>query len=102
MSKRSRACDISYDTRAKVIRRDGGTCIICGKAWGLQVAHYIPRSQGGLGVEQNLVLLCPQCHADFDNGHRRKDFGDYIRNYLKRYYTGWNTQELIYDKWRDL
>lgn len=100
-SKRSKACDISPRVRARVLCRDGGECIICHKSWGLQVAHYIPRSQGGLGVEQNLVLLCPECHADFDNGNKRKDYGDYIRNYLKWQYADWNEKDLIYDKWRE-
>ena len=53
-------------------------------------------------MEQNLVLLCPVCHADYDNGSKRKDYGDYIRNYLKWHYTDWSEKDLVYDKWRDI
>lgn len=100
MSRRSRACDIPQKVRERVYYRDDCQCIICHRSTGLQTAHYIPRSQGGLGIEQNLVLLCIGCHIDFDNGDKRKDYGDFIRNYLKRHYPGWDESKLKYDKWR--
>lgn len=101
MSKRSKACDISPKVRLKVNIRDNLECVICHRSRGLQVAHYIPRSQGGLGIEENLVLLCLECHQAYDNGDKRKDYGDFIHNYLKWHYPGWDVKNLIYDKWRD-
>ena len=32
--------------------------------------HIVPRSQGGLGVEQNGVLGCAGHHALMDNGNK--------------------------------
>lgn len=98
MSKRSRACDISPRVRARVMCRDGAECVICHKGVNLQIAHYIGRAQGGLGIEENLVVLCVGCHIDYDNGDKRRDYADYIRNYLKWHYTDWNEGKLKYKK----
>ena len=98
MSNRSKACDISPRVRVRVVARDGMECIICHK-YGTQVAHYIGRAQGGLGIEENLVLLCPECHMAYDNGNKRQEYGEFIRKYLSWNYPDWNETNLIYDKW---
>jgi hypothetical protein len=57
-------------------------------------------STDGLGIEQNVVTLCPKCHEDFDNGFLREKIGNYIREYLKSIYGAtWCESELVYDKW---
>ena len=99
--KRKTACDITQKTRHKVYERDGA-CIICGSHSMLQAAHYIGRAQGGLGIEENLVILCAKCHADYDNGYKRKEYGEFIRAYLTNRYPGWDEEELRYNKWRYL
>lgn len=99
MSKRSKACDITDRVRLRVRIRDDNECIICHSGRCLQIAHYIPRSQGGLGIEENLVLMCFDCHMEYDNGRKRKEYGDYIRQYLQWQYTDWNEEKLKYDKW---
>ena len=91
-------CDISPKVRQAVYERDGGLCIICGRQ-GLPNAHYIPRSKGGLGIEQNIVTLCIKCHHDFDNGTKRTEYGKSIKKYLQGKYTNWNEKKLVYDKW---
>lgn len=52
MSKRSEACSISIKTKQIVYDRDNQKCIICGKYVPMSNAnaHYIKRSQGGLGI----------------------------------------------------
>lgn len=100
-SKRSRACEIRPKVKEAVRRRDAGRCIICRQP-GLPNAHYIPRSQGGLGVEQNIVTLCPSCHIAYDNGHKRREYKELIRNYLMSRYRNWNEKDLIYDKWKEV
>lgn len=100
-SKRTKACEISRETKEKVYERDGGLCIICHQA-GIPNAHYIRRSQGGLGIEQNIVTLCPKCHNSFDNGFKREEYGTIIQKYLKNQYTDWNEKDLIYNKWKNL
>lgn len=99
-SKRTKACEIPQAVRDKVFERDNYRCIICGKP-GIPNAHYIRRSQGGLGIEQNVVTLCLICHNSYDNGFLREKIGKAIKEYLElKYYPNWNEQDLIYDKWR--
>lgn len=100
MSKMSKACDIPNRVKRKVWYRDGGHCIICGNPKAKANAHYIRRSQGGLGIEQNVVTLCLKCHDDFDNGDKREENGEMIRNYLKCCYKNWDEKKLYYDKYR--
>ena len=103
MSKRSKACEISQTTKEKVWKRDNERCIFCGK-WVPKTfanAHFIKRSQGGLGIEQNIVTLCPECHYNEDFGQDTKLYEQHIENYLKGIYgTNWNKEKLIYNKWR--
>lgn len=97
-SKMSKACDIPPRVKRKVWARDGGCCIICGNPSAMPNAHYIPRSQGGLGVDDNVVTLCMRCHHDYDNGGKRKEYGQIIRDYLAGIYPDWEEEKLIYRK----
>lgn len=83
--------------------RDNGCCIICGSPIARPNAHYIRRSQGGLGIEQNIVTLCMDCHNEFDNGSGKyaKPLKTAIRDYLKDHYDDWNEENLIYNKWKE-
>lgn len=100
MHRMTKACKITAVVREIVYQRDNERCIICGSNQGLPNAHYIPRSQGGLGVEENIVTLCPKCHRQFDNGSKRKEYGEIIRRYLKSKYPDWNPLNLIYGRWK--
>lgn len=98
-SKRSRACDISRKVKDIVWERDEERCIICGSRYAMPNAHYIPRSQGGLGVEENIVTLCFSCHQKYDQSTERKVIGQRIEKYLKSQYPKWDKTNLIYNKW---
>ena len=98
MHKRTRACSISKKTKEIVYKRDGGCCIFCG-APGLPEAHYVPRSHGGLGVEQNIITSCRPCHDKLDNSTNRQQMLRSAAAYLRSCYPDWNKQKLIYDKW---
>ena len=100
-SKRSKATDISKEVKERVFERDNGRCIICGRP-GMPNAHYIRRSQGGLGIEQNIVTLCLACHTAYDDGFKREEYGKKIREYLLYIYSfnGWNEDDLKYTKWK--
>jgi predicted CXXCH cytochrome family protein len=98
-SRRAKACDIPQSVKMRVWERDGGRCIICGNPHAAPNAHYIRRSQGGLGIEENIVTLCLECHEEYDNGSKRKEYGEKIRKYLKDHYPGWDESKLIYRKW---
>lgn len=103
-SKRAKACAISQKVKRKVAERDSidgqPCCIICGSPQGLPEAHYISRSKGGLGIEQNIVTLCRHCHRLYDQGtaEQRETIGDMIRGYLKSQYINWNEDNLVYRK----
>ena len=88
---------ISHDVREIVYERDqfdGWTCCIyCGKPRGIEVHHFIERSRGGMGIEQNLVCLCKACHTKIHQGNT--DIQNFIREYLSEHYDGWNEKDLI-------
>lgn len=86
MNKRSKACDIGEEVKRRVFERDGRRCILCGSSNGKPNAHFVARSQGGLGIEQNIITLCPQCHFEYDNGKNRKGYKALISAYLERLY----------------
>jgi hypothetical protein len=55
---------------------------------------------GGLGIPENIVTLCPECHYQEDFGQHTKLYEDYIENYLKGIYgANWNKEKLIYKKY---
>ena len=101
-SKISRACDISPNVRKEVMERDEHKCIICGSFSNLQVAHYVSRSRLGLGIPQNLAILCIRCHGELDNGKSHKELQKLVREHLQALYDGWDEKDLIYSKWRNL
>ena len=97
-------CDISLEVRKAVKERDINCCICCGSPSGVEIAHYVPRSQGGLGIPENLVCLCKTCHKDFDgrNEHFRTIIQAEIKTHLKQHYPNWDKSKLVYDKWKIL
>ena len=99
MSSMSKACDISAKVRQEVLKRDNHCCILCGE-YNVQIAHYIPRSRGGLGIPQNLACLCVRCHGDYDNSKYHKQIKSQFKTYLKAVYEDWQEDKLIYSKWR--
>lgn len=98
-SKISKACDISSKVRQEVLKRDDNQCIICGAKQGLQIAHYVSRARLGLGIPQNLAVMCAQCHFQYDNGKFHNEIKNLFREHLTARYEGWNEQDLIYKKY---
>lgn len=99
MHKRTKACAISKKTKDEVYKRDNGCCIFCG-APGLPEAHVIPRSHGGLGIPENIVTACRQCHDKMDNSVQRQQMLHEAAEHLKMFYPDWNEKGLVYDKWQ--
>lgn len=102
MHKRTKALAISKAVKAAVYARDGGCCVLCGSPYGLPVCHYISRAQSGLGIEENIVTLCADCHREYDQGYNRQEIREELRAYLERHYPDWDESKLIYNKWSDL
>lgn len=100
-SKISKACDISQKTKNAVWERDGGCCVLCGKTgYGVMPnAHYLSRGKHlGLGIEQNIVTLCQNCHRTYDQSTEHDEYKEFIKNYLQSKYENWNEQNLVYKK----
>ena len=98
-SKRTKALDITKKVKDTVWERDGERCIRCGTHCAMPNAHYIPRSKGGLGIEENIVTLCIKCHYEYDETFKREEIGAFIERYLKKKYPEWDKEKLIYRKW---
>ncbi len=94
MSKRTKDLGISAKVRKEVYERDRW-CVLCGNPHNLQCAHFISRGSGGLGIPQNLVMLCVNCHIKYDQTSARDEIRKEIKNYLSRYYEI-NEKELKY------
>lgn len=110
MHKSTKAQDFSRPVKIAIAERDsiGGwpCCVYCGAAAPSELAysnaHYIARSQGGLGIEQNGLTLCPICHKKYDRTTARIEMRGYFREYLKKRYEDWSEDALIYRKGESL
>lgn len=97
MHKRTKATAITPAVRARVEERDGHCCIFCGRV-GRGEGHFIKRSQGGLGIEENLITVCRACHFQMDDGLARALYMQKAESYLKSIYADWDRSKLIYKK----
>lgn len=98
MKHRTKLLAISPKVKAVVWERDNQQCVICGNCCAAPEAHYIARSQGGLGIEENVVTLCRRHHDEFDFGVNHFELAIQIREYLQSKYPYWNDDDLIYRK----
>lgn len=108
MSKRSKACEFSRKERMLIYERDTG-CLFCQRRYRMERAdsyalsifetmHYIPRSQGGLGIAKNGAIGCKYHHMMLDNSEHRAEMKEIFKAYLKRMYRDWNEEDLVYHK----
>ena len=106
MRKDTKARDFSRKAKEQIAERDSiegwPCCVFCGAAapapLAFSNAHFIARSQGGLGIPENGLTLCPACHRRYDQTTDRKQMREYFRGYLKSKYENWREEDLIYRK----
>ena len=111
MQKRARKAEFTGKTRKIIEERDNG-CIFCQMGYRMEKAfwmdlntfsimHYIPRSKGGLGIEQNAAVGCQYHHDMLDNGNggHREEMLELFAEYLESMYEEWDETELVYNKW---
>lgn len=101
VKKRTKELSIPKDVKLKVWERDNYRCIFCKQlvSWHCANSHFIKRSQGGLGIEENIMTNCPTCHNKFDNTIERDEWRfDYAEKYLRSKYKNWNKENLVYKK----
>lgn len=96
MRKRTKALSIPKDVKDRVWERDGRCCVWCGNPYAAPEAHFIARSQGGLGIEENILTLCRECHRKYDQTKFRKFMRSFFESYLRSWYPGWDVENLIY------
>ena len=100
MNKRTKAVAITQDTKKIVHERDQGCCILCGTpvTTAYSSAHYVPRSKGGLGIKENIVTLCFDCHAMFDQTVHRSEIEPFVKKHLNTFYPEFSDNDRIYRK----
>jgi len=104
MTKRTKALSISDSDRKEVYERDSydgaPCCVCCGSPRMISVAHFIARSQGGLGIPENLVTLCLGCHSQYDHGRpeARQEIEWILEEYLQSKYPDWDRAKLTYQR----
>lgn len=96
-NKRTKALEIPSRVKNAVYERDNGACVWCAKR-GEPNAHYVPRSQGGKGIEENILTLCWDCHMRYDQSEHRAKMREFFKSYLKSKYPDWDEENLIYKK----
>ena len=57
--------------RSRVLKRDGGRCVVC-KATATEVDHVVPRQLGGGDTWDNLQAMCSACHRRKSEYDRRR------------------------------
>ena len=62
-------------------------------------AHYISRAYGGLGIEENIVTACMNCHRLLDQSINREVMLKLAKKHLQSHYENWNEDELIYRRY---
>lgn len=107
MNDRTEALSIPRNVKVAVAERDSvdgwPCCILCGRPaptrapLSFSCAHYIARSHGGLGIEENVLTLCWPCHQEYD-GAGRKELRPILARHLREYYENWSEDRLIYRK----
>ncbi len=111
MGKRAHKAEFSRKTRRIIEERDNG-CIFCRMRYRMEkaywmdlntfsVMHFIPRSSGGLGIEENGAVGCQYHHDMLDNGNggHRDEMLELFEEYLRGFYEDWDKSRLVYNKW---
>lgn len=108
MHTRTKALGITIRVKEEVAERDSfdgwPCCILCGSPapvnnrLAYSCCHFINRAQGGLGVEENILSLCPGCHYRFDQTTDREMLKPFFGRYLKEHYPDWDEKNLYYKK----
>ena len=92
-----KATQIPRHVAQKVIDRDLGLCIFCGRQ-AVDIMHYISRGRLGLGIEQNLACGCRYCHSRYDHSGERKAYQMRFKTYLDSLYPNFSDLDRIFRK----
>lgn len=112
MNKSTRKLQFSAKTKKKIVYRDQGECIYCSQEYHMEctssllyeikdIMHYVNKSAGGLGIEENGAVGCRYHHTLLDNGNKglRAEMLEIFRDHLKSHYPDWDETKLRYQKY---
>lgn len=74
--------------RKKLLEKYDHACVACGvkdDVVPLELAHLVPIASGGESSEDNLTILCPNCHRTFDRQPREYEFVSFLTELLKHH-----------------
>jgi hypothetical protein len=81
-----RGSTVPLAVRGRVLAKFGHKCAICGESGGpLEIAFIQPISDSGELVEENLTVLCPNCHFMFDSAPREVEFVRFLADLLRKH-----------------
>ena len=89
---------IPNDVKVKVWARDGMRCVVCGSGHAQPNSHVVRRSQGGLGIPENIVTHCMACHIAYDE--YRTEVVKKTLDYIQTLYPGWTREDVTYSRWK--
>lgn len=79
--------------RTQAIKKYGNKCELCGFSLIVETHHLLPKKKGGLHEIDNLIVLCPNCHALITKGYlglkSRKDIRNIRRKVIKLHKTAY-------------
>lgn len=76
---------ITRATKDKVKDKFKNKCSVCGISGDntkLNISHIMPYAYGGDSNEDNLLLICPNCHANMDLGPREIEYVQFLNEIL--------------------
>ena len=99
--KLTKATEISMKVKRIVWERDDHKCIFCGQVVPFECAnsHVIKRSQLGIGIPENVVTACVECHDKYDFGTNSDVMKEKAIEHLKKFCSEWSEEKVKYKKY---
>lgn len=114
-SNQTKAKEISYETKMRVLDRQGNRSItgVMLSPYTVDFHHVVKRSNainggGGVGYEWNIVAITRDEHRRYHdhaniqvNGRDRYTYSEFetlMKNHLKKHYVGWSEDKCKYKK----
>ena len=98
MHRQTKATSISPAVKKEVWQRDFCRCVLCGSINAGPHCHFVRRSQGGLGIPENIFSGCQTCHEAFDSEATDGPLHERMRDYFRTLYPDWGEKNLKYRK----
>lgn len=99
MHRETKRTAIPPGVKELVWRRDFCRCVLCGSINAGPHCHYIRRSQGGLGIAENIWTGCDSCHRDFDSEGTSGPLHAEVAEHFRGLYPGWDEIPKTYQKY---